>query len=268
MPVPPRTFKQGRKSDPAKLFEVINMEIYPAIDIINGKCVRLSQGKFDKETRYGIDPVDYAKSLADAGAKWIHIVDLDGARQGTFVQKEIIKNVVKAVPVNIQLGGGICSKEIINDLLNMGVARVVIGTKAVSDPETTKEWISGFGSDQITFAFDVSQAEGEYMVAVKGWKELSAISLWSIMDEYKDISVFNVLCTDIKKDGMLSGPDLGLYKRILAKYPNVRLQLSGGVGSLDDLKGIRDTGVSAIIVGKALYEKRFTLQDAIEVIKK
>jgi phosphoribosylformimino-5-aminoimidazole carboxamide ribotide isomerase len=247
------------------------MEIYPAIDIINGKCVRLQQGKFEQETSYDITPLDYAKKLAAEGAKWIHIVDLDGAKQGSIAQKDIIRKIAKGVAANIQVGGGVNTANIIAELLGLGVARVVIGSKAVSDPQTVSYWIERFKGDRITLAFDVllDNSTGDYRAAVKGWKELSPKSLWDMLNTYKDTPVFNVLCTDIGKDGMLSGPSTELYKRILAEYPGIRLQASGGVSSLEDLSKLKTCGASAVIIGKALYEKKFTLQEAIaEVTRK
>jgi phosphoribosylformimino-5-aminoimidazole carboxamide ribotide isomerase len=238
------------------------MLIYPAIDIKGGRCVRLAQGDFDAETRYG-DPVEQACRFAEAGAEWIHVVDLDGARDGAARQRELIGVIVEAAGVNVQCGGGVRSADDVQALLDLGVARIVVGSAAVTRPEDVGSWISKYGAERLCAAFDVRREDGEYVVATHGWKESSGVLLNAALARFSDGALRHALITDVSRDGMLAGPNTALYAGLSAKFPRLDVQASGGVASLADLAALRKTGVAGAIIGRALYEKRFTLEDAL-----
>lgn len=239
------------------------MNIYPAIDLKQGKCVRLYQGNFENVTEYSECPTVVAKTFEEEGAKWLHIVDLDGA-SGKGNQLNIIEKVIKNTKLLIQVGGGIRSKEQIQALLNIGVQRVIIGSLAIKDPDLVQEWIKEYGPEKIVLALDIKILEDKQAyVAIHGWQELSDKTLISVIDSYLDSGLEQLLCTDINCDGTLKGPNFSLYKVLIKKYPSIKIQASGGVASLADLKKLNKIKVDACIVGKALYEKRFSLAEAL-----
>lgn len=238
------------------------MLIYPAIDIRGGRCVRLAQGDFDAETRYG-DPIDQACAFAEAGAAWIHVVDLDGAQDGAARQRDLIGAVVEGARVNIQCGGGVRTAEDVDALLDLGVARVVVGSAAVKRPEDVLLWIGRAGPQRICAAFDVKPAGDNYMVATEGWTQSSGIGLIDAIARFPGGALRHALVTDVSRDGTLSGPNLALYADLVARFPHIAVQASGGVAGLADLDALRAGGVAGAIVGRALYEKRFTLEDAL-----
>ncbi len=238
------------------------MLIYPAIDIRGGRCVRLAQGDFDAETRYG-DPVDQACAFAEAGAAWIHVVDLDGARDGAARQRDIIGAIVKGARVNIQCGGGVRSAEDVDALLDLDVARVVVGSAAVKRPDDVLSWIDRAGPGRICAAFDVKAAGDDYIVAAEGWTQSSGISLADAIARFPDGALQHALVTDVSRDGVLSGPNVALYADLAARFPQLAVQASGGVASLGDLAALRAVGAAGAVIGRALYEKRFTLEDAL-----
>lgn len=239
--------------------------IIPAIDLMSGRCVRLVKGDFSQRTQYEVSPIAQASSFASSSAEWVHIVDLDGAKSGNAEQSELICKIAKECAAKIQTGGGIRDIAQIERLLAGGVARIVIGSRAVTSPAQVKYWLSEFGADRFTLAFDVNfDSGGTPRPAVKGWTEASALSLWDCLDAYASTGLSSILVTDIGRDGLLVGSNTDLYADIMTKYPEYNLITSGGVGTLDDVKALKALRPAGIIIGKALYENKFTLEDAIK----
>lgn len=236
--------------------------IFPAIDLMDRKCVRLFKGDFNQRTDYETSPMDVAKSYAADGAQWMHVVDLDGAKRGTTTQSDLIIDLAVQSGLKVQTGGGIRSTEQIEALLKGGVNRVVIGSLAVSDKPKVMEWMSLFGSDRIVLALDINIGEdGEPRPALKGWTEPSKETLWDVVESYADVQT--LLVTDISKDGVLGGANVALYEAIIKRYPNIDLITSGGVGTLDHVKDLKALNPHGVIIGKALYENKFSLAEAI-----
>ena len=244
------------------------MKLIPAIDLRCGQCVRLEKGNFDDITRYKVSPVEVAQSYEAAGAEYLHIVDLDGAKAGELQQIDTILAIKEATNLKVQVGGGISSAMIASRLLDAGISRVVIGSMAVKEVEKTQALFHEFGAEKIVLALDVNiNKQGRPMVATHGWQQSSDIDLRTVLPTYGIGSVHHVLCTDISRDGMLRGPNFELYQDCQFNYPSIQFQASGGVSNLNDLLRLRDTGVSGVISGKALYEKRFTLEEAVQTIR-
>jgi phosphoribosylformimino-5-aminoimidazole carboxamide ribotide isomerase len=235
------------------------MIIYPAMDLIGGTAVRLKQGRFDLVTAYQTNPLEALRQFAAAGAEWAHVVDLDGARLGAPVQHELIAELASAVPINLQVAGGLRQREHLARMFDAGVARVAVGSIAVKQPETLSGWIDEFGPERIALSLDVRLVEDTPMVAVAGWTENSGRSLWEIAAIYPDARHF--LITDIGRDGMLLGPNVELYEEIARRLPNAAVQASGGVSMIADLKRLPTDGA---IIGKALWEGRFSLEEALD----
>ncbi len=239
------------------------MLIIPAIDLIEGRCVRLLQGRFDQATVYG-DPFEQLAAFEAAGAEWVHIVDLDGAKDGARRQTSLAGRLSAASGVKIQCGGGVRRKDDLAALFDAGVARVVIGSTAVKQPEEVRHWIEEFGADKICCAFDVRiEEKGAAAVATHGWKETGETSLGDALACYPAGALKHILVTDISRDGALSGPNVALTARLVKDRGDLEIQASGGVSSLADLGALRAAGAAGAIVGKALYEARFTLEDAL-----
>ena len=234
------------------------MIIYPAMDLMGGKVVRLKQGRFDDSTTYSDDPAQALRVFADAGAEWAHIVDLDGARAGAPKQHQLIAELAERSPLQLQVAGGFREREQLQRMFDAGVARVVIGSLAVKQPEIVSGWLDEFGPERITLSLDVRLIDGTPMVAVSGWTEDSGRSLWDIASLYPNAR--HLLLTDIGQDGMLQGPNFALYDETERRLPQLRVQASGGVSSLDDLARLRTDGA---IVGKALWEGRIALEEAL-----
>jgi phosphoribosylformimino-5-aminoimidazole carboxamide ribotide isomerase len=242
------------------------MNVIPAIDIKSGKCFRLYQGKFEQMTEYAGHPWEIANAYAKSGAHELHIVDLDGAKEGEAVQLSRVAQICQLDGLNIQIGGGIRTHRHIKILFADGASRVVIGSMAVTNSKQVKEWMQEFGSDRIVLAFDINMdKKGEPIVVTDGWQTQGSQSLWELIDLYKDAELKHVLCTDINRDGTLQGPNFALYEECQKRYPNILFQASGGIGSLDDLVALKKLKMSGAIVGKALLEKRFTLEEALKV---
>lgn len=237
------------------------MLIIPAIDLQNGACVRLVQGRFEDSTQYG-DPLLQLTAFADAGARWVHIVDLDGARLRQPAQHDVIGRLALTGGVLIQSGGGVRERAHVEALLEAGVARVVIGSAAVRRPDDVRQWIRDLGPDRICCAFDVREAENGFEVVVDGWTKGGGVSLERALDFYPVGALKHILVTDVSRDGILTGPNVALMRKIATQRPDLNVQASGGVATLDDLAQLRATGAAAAIVGRALYEKRFTLEAA------
>ncbi len=238
------------------------MIIYPAIDLINGECVRLHKGDFAQKTTYNASPIETAQDYKNQGAEWLHLVDLDGARDPENRQIEIICEIIKNCGLKIQTGGGVRGLKDVEILLNAGASRVVIGSLAVKNKKETKNIFQTFGADQICLATDIMPQKDQYMIAVSGWQEESAITLNSLIEDYLDVGLKHILCTDISRDGTMSGCNIELYKDVQKKFSHINVQASGGVNSLEDICSLDTAGV---IIGKALYEGAFTVKQALEV---
>lgn len=232
------------------------MILMPAIDLRDGRCVRLYKGDFAQETRYPVDPVELAARYAELGARWLHVVDLDGAKRGEPVNLPLIDRMRAASGVDVQLGGGVRSREALEQTLGLA-SRVVIGSLAVSQPEVVAGWLREFGGERLTLALDVRlDATGTPMIATHGWTQASTLSLADAIDRYAAAGLRHVLCTDIDRDGALTGPNAELYRDCAARWPTIAFQASGGVRDVDDLRALTSAGVAATVSGKALLEGR------------
>tara|TARA_R110002051_G_scaffold3242_4_gene17611 strand:+ start:86 stop:817 length:732 start_codon:yes stop_codon:yes gene_type:complete len=239
------------------------MIVYPAIDLKGGVCVRLMHGRFDQVTRYDENPAGRLAGFAAAGASWAHIVDLDGAEAGRAMQHDLIRELAAAVDIRIQSGGGVRSDDDVRALLAAGVSRVVIGSLAVSRPDAVAGWLERFGPDRITLAIDVKADGDRWVPALKGWTEAAEIDLWAALDRYPPGTVEHLLVTDVGRDGALTGPNVDLLGEIVRRRPDLKVQASGGVSDLSDLSAARAFGCDGVIVGRALYEARFTVAEAV-----
>lgn len=238
------------------------MNVIPAIDLRGGRCVRLYQGEFDRETVYSDTPAEIAGQYADSGATWLHLVDLDGARAGTAGNAALVQRIATETPMKVQVGGGIRDAETVARWLDSGVDRVVVGSVAITDPAEVREWFDRFGSDAIVLALDVRlDDEGNPYVTTHGWQTTTAQTLWAAVDMFLEAGLRHVLCTDVGRDGAMSGPNVDLYKSFVARYPAVELQASGGVRGLDDLLTLRASGSAAAITGRALLDGSLTLEE-------
>jgi phosphoribosylformimino-5-aminoimidazole carboxamide ribotide isomerase len=238
------------------------LKIIPAIDLHDGKCVRLYKGDFGKVTHYSDEPLDVARWYADFKVADLHVVDLDGARTGSQHNARVVRQLCDETPLSLQLGGGIREGRRLRYWLENGVARCVVGSVAVTAPEIVAEWLAEFGADRIVLALDVTIDEAGPMLATHGWTRASGLSLWELMDRYASLGARHLLCTDIGRDGAMSGPNFDLYADILRRYPDVGLQASGGVRNLGDIVRLRNIGVPAAITGKALLDGKIS---AVEV---
>lgn len=238
--------------------------IFPAIDLMDGGCVRLFKGDFNQRTDYEITPLEVAKLCAEQGAEWIHIVDLDGAKHGKTEQADLICSIAKEAGLKVQTGGGLRELSHIHRLLEGGVERVVIGSLAVTNPVMVKFWMNELGGERVVLALDIRlNDEGVPIPATKGWTESGGKSMWDVLDDYSASDLKTILVTDIDRDGVLAGANVALYKEIRQRYPDLNLITSGGVGSLDHVKDLKALSPHGIIIGKALYEDKFTLKEAI-----
>jgi phosphoribosylformimino-5-aminoimidazole carboxamide ribotide isomerase len=237
------------------------MKFLPAIDLIGGRCVRLEQGDFDRETAYGEDPAAALSGFADGGAEEAHLVDLDGARAREPRQHGLFVDLAMASPLKLQVAGGFRNLQQVERMLLAGVNRVVIGSLALDDPALFSAMLVSFGPDRLTLALDVRIEEGLPMVATHGWLTGSGRSLDAVLRDFA--LVRHLLVTDISRDGMLSGPNVALMQDIASRFPTIELQASGGVGSLDDLSSLRTAGARRAIVGKAIWERRFSVAEGV-----
>ena len=234
------------------------MIIYPAIDLMGGKVVRLRQGRFDDSTQYELTPSEALDSFADVGAQWVHMVDLDGTRAGAPIQHELIAELACRARVELQVAGGFRTNEHVARMLEAGVGRVVIGSLAVRQPELVREFIVEFGPERIALALDVNIIEGTPFVAISGWTEDSGQTLWNVAARFPE--ALHLLLTDIGLDGMLEGPNFNLLEEAQQRLPHLAIQASGGVSSIDDLRRLRTSGA---VVGKAIWEGRIDLKEAL-----
>lgn len=239
--------------------------IIPAIDLIQGKTVRLYQGSYDKTTEYEQTPLQLRDLYAKAGAGILHLVDLTGAKNAADRQLELLTTLMKNAPLPVQVGGGVRTAADVEQLLAAGASRVVVGSVAIREPETVQGWLRTYGGDKIVLALDVAiNAKGDKTLPSHGWIEESTITLEQVLDGFITAGAKHVLCTDISKDGTLQGPNVALYAELVQKYPQIQWQASGGVGSLADIKALKPTGVAGVILGRALLEGKFTAQEAIQ----
>jgi len=242
----------------------MNFQIYPAIDIREGRVVRLVQGDYAQETSYSNDPFETARDYKNAGAIWLHLVDLDAAKVGCYTLLDTAKKMQSDLGLKIQSGGGVRSKNDVDMLINAGIDRVVVGTLAIKEPRLISECLRQFGPDRITVALDTRRDEnGQWQLPVKGWTENSEKNLFQMLDFYQEHGLRHLLCTDIKRDGMLSGLNIGLYEEIAVKFPRIAVQASGGVKVLQDITDAKTAGAAGAILGRALLEGRFSLQEAL-----
>jgi phosphoribosylformimino-5-aminoimidazole carboxamide ribotide isomerase len=237
------------------------VRIIPAIDIIDGKCVRLSQGDYAQKTVYNENPLEVAKQFEDAGLRHLHLVDLDGAKARKVVNWKVLQAIVTNTGLKVDFGGGLRTTEDVRKVLECGAAQITAGSIAVSDRETVLQWLTEFGAERIILGADAKDGR----IATHGWLDDSGLDVLRFIDDYHRAGIRYVVCTDIAKDGMLQGPSTELYQHILAANKDVSLIASGGVSSIQDLHELKAAGLEAAIVGKAIYEGRITLKELSEL---
>jgi phosphoribosylformimino-5-aminoimidazole carboxamide ribotide isomerase len=232
------------------------MRLIPAMDLRAGRCVRLLRGDFDTETCYEADPRALLGGYRRIGADWMHVVDLDGARDGTAGNGSVIAQLAAEKALNLQVGGGLRDAAAVERMLGLGAARAVIGSAAVTHVEQVRGWLDRFGPEQLTLAFDVRlDRTGVPRVTTHGWREQSQISLWDAVANFATAGLMHVLCTDVSRDGALSGPNIELYRNAARRYPRLQWQASGGIRDSRDLHALADAGAAAAISGRALIEE-------------
>jgi phosphoribosylformimino-5-aminoimidazole carboxamide ribotide isomerase len=239
--------------------------LYPALDLRGGRVVRLDQGDYARETRYADDALALAREYAAHGARWLHVVDLDAARFGRFMHLDLVASLALDSGLSVQAGGGVRNADDIEQLLDAGVARVVIGSVAVKQPDLAAAWIADYGSERICVALDTRMdADGTCRLPVKGWTEDTGLTLFDLVERLRAASPLrHVLCTDIARDGMLVGPNVALYRELAERHPGLAVQASGGVRDAADVKAVRAAGARGVVVGKALLEQRVTVRELV-----
>lgn len=233
------------------------MQIIPAIDLIEGKCVRLTEGDYAQKKIYNEDPLEVAKQFEGVGLMRLHLVDLDGAKAGAVVNWKVLEKIANKTSLKIDFGGGIKTEATLKTVLDTGATYATIGSLAVKNRETFEEWIARFGAAVFMLGADVFEEK----IAIGGWIEKTNIDVFDFIGSYMNKGVTQLFCTDIQKDGKLEGPSLELYQKIIAKFPPLQLIASGGVSQLKDLEDLRSIGCSAAIVGKAIYENKISLAE-------
>jgi phosphoribosylformimino-5-aminoimidazole carboxamide ribotide isomerase len=239
------------------------MIIYPAMDLMGGRVVRLAQGRFEDATLYEAAPAEAILAFQEAGAEWAHIVDLDGARAGEPRQHGLLCDIALSVDCALQVAGGFREEAHLNRVFDAGVDRVVIGSLAVKDPATVLGFFDRFGGDRLCLALDIKLVDDVPMVVTNGWTETSALSLWEVAERFPDAR--HILVTDVGRDGMMQGPNASLMAEIVRRLPDLEVQASGGVSSMDDLGDLQAAGAAGAIVGKALWEGKIDLRKAIDL---
>ena len=235
----------------------IMIEIIPAIDLIDGKCVRLSQGDYTKKTIYNNNPLEEALKFQNAGIRRLHLVDLDGARSGEIKNLKILEKIAEKTSLIIDFGGGVKSNNDFQSVLNAGAKYVAVGSVAVKQPILFAEWISVFGADKILLGTDVNNDK----LAVSAWQESTDVNVFEFLKEKSKQGIKRVFSTDISKDGMLTGPAVELYQKLHSKFPEIELIASGGISCIDDICDVEKAGCSGVIIGKAIYEGKIGLKD-------
>jgi phosphoribosylformimino-5-aminoimidazole carboxamide ribotide isomerase len=233
------------------------MEIIPAIDLINGKCVRLTEGDYSRKTEYAHSPLEIAKQYQDHGIIRLHLVDLDGAKQGKVVNWQIAEQLALHTDLVIDFGGGVKTAAEVERIIDLGIEYVVVGSVAAKQPEVFADWIVRFGPNRFMLGADVRNE----MIMVSGWLEKSSLSLMPFLETQINQGISNVFCTDISKDGKLEGPAVDLYRKVKLAFPAFNLIASGGVSSMDDIHALAKAGCNGVIIGKAIYEGRISIQD-------
>ncbi len=234
-----------------------HMQIIPAIDIIEGKCVRLTQGDYSQKKIYNEHPLEVAKEFEDAGLQRLHLVDLDGAKEGKVKNWKVLETLASKTLLVIDFGGGIKTEKDVSIVFESGAALATIGSLAVKDKELFVSWLQQYGADKFLLGADVKDEK----IAIHGWQETSDVWIYDFLEDYIQHGIQQVFCTDVSKDGMLKGAAVDLYKNILSKFPELFLIASGGVSSMDDLDDLQNTGCKGAIVGKAIYEGRIGLNE-------
>lgn len=233
------------------------IELIPAIDIIDGKCVRLTKGDYNQKTVYNDSPADVARQFEDMGFKRLHVVDLDGAKSKHIVNDHVLKAITDATNLKVDFGGGLKTDDDLKKAFEAGASMVTIGSIAVTKPELFLSWLEEYGADKLILGADVRNGK----ISINGWKEDSAEELLPFLKQYVDHGVKNVLCTEISKDGTLQGPAIELYRQIMDAYPTLHLISSGGVGCTNDIRNLNDSGIPAVVFGKAFYEGKINIEE-------
>jgi phosphoribosylformimino-5-aminoimidazole carboxamide ribotide isomerase len=239
------------------------IKIIPSIDLVDGKCVRLTQGNFEEKKIYDSDPVAVAKRFAEAGIERLHLVDLDGAKAGKVINHQILERIAAETKLKIDFGGGVKSDEDIKKVFDCGAKQVSAGTIAVQNPKLVLSWIQKYGKDKIILGADVLNG----IVRINGWVNPSEIKLFDFITNYQWHGIRYVLCTDIEKDGMMKGSSVELYKSIIKQFPEIRVIASGGVSSIEEIKQLNKIGCYGVVIGKAIYENLISLEDLAKLIK-
>lgn len=233
------------------------MKIIPAIDLIDGRCVRLTQGDYNQKKVYNENPVEVAKQFEDAGIEYLHLVDLDGAKAKHIVNANVLEAIATQTNLIIDFGGGIKTNKDIQIAFNAGANQITAGSIAVKNPAMVKEWIAQYGAEKIILGADVKDG----FIAINGWQETSVLDLMPFLEAYIQEGIQNCICTDVSKDGLLQGSAVDLYNDILQQFPNLNLIASGGVNSIEELRQLADIGCAGAIIGKAIYEGTITLNE-------
>ncbi|MFC2115709.1 1-(5-phosphoribosyl)-5-[(5-phosphoribosylamino)methylideneamino]imidazole-4-carboxamide isomerase [Bacteroidota bacterium] len=239
------------------------IELIPAIDIIDGKCVRLEQGSYDQQKVYSSQPEEVAIQLADLGILRLHLVDLDGARAGHLVNLDILEKISSQTSLKIDFGGGIKSDDDISQVMKAGAEMVTAGSIAVRDRDQVEEWLNVYGPERIILGADVRNGK----ISIHGWQEDTTLELMYFVRTYADAGIKKLICTDISRDGMLQGPSLGLYKELRAEFPELEIIASGGVSEMQDIRDLDEIGINGVIFGKAFYEGRITEEEISTYMK-
>ena len=237
------------------------MTIIPAIDIINGKCVRLTKGDYAQQKVYNENPVEVAKQFADAGLQRVHIVDLDGAKAGKIINLGVLESIASATNLVIDFGGGIKNINDVSNVFSAGASIATIGSLAVKHPEIVEEWLMEFGADKFLIGADVLEEK----IKISGWLEDGGIDIFTFIGKMIGLGAHNIFCTDISKDGVMAGPSVDLYKKIIEQHPEINLIASGGVTTINDVVELKTIGCSGAIIGKAIYEGNITLQQLLSI---
>lgn len=232
------------------------MRIIPAIDIIDGKCVRLTKGNYETKKIYSENPLEMAKKFEASGIEYLHLVDLDGAKSGKIINYKTLEEIAKNTNLQIDFGGGLKTDEDLKIAFENGAKQITGGSIAIKNQNLFQEWIKKYGAEKIILGADVHNKK----IAISGWSETSEIPIFSFLKHYQSLGIKNVICTDISKDGMLEGPSFSLYKKILKQFPNLNLIASGGVSEYDDLTKLNVMGCEGVIIGKAIYEGKISLK--------
>lgn len=238
------------------------MKIIPAIDIIDGKCVRLTKGDYAKQTTYNNSPLEIAINYEKCGFKYLHLVDLDGAKAGKVINLETLKIICSQTNLMVDFGGGIKTEADLIAVLDAGAKQVTIGSLAVKNKNLFKKWIEKYGAETFILGADVNDLK----ISINAWLETSSIDLFDFIDEYYQLGIRTILCTDISKDGMLEGPSFDLYLQIMEKFPDIDLIASGGVSSIEDVYQLKENKIPSVVIGKAIYENKITLSDLALVL--